>query len=245
MSYNTYSRDERTSSKRALLTDLFSRNSDLKYEGQNGSSSEKLNIMVVGPYSVGKSTLLQTIINSFKNVEIVNSTDVERLETDSQPLTNSSRNIYKINQGKEKTPYNNSLGFTSGMSLSKGSSKNSKPFFKNYGENYLEHNIPESSKNIDESAPLDYLNIFDSTNTTTEFKQYTFKVNTSESVLYSSNDESDIDLTLVDTPGFDPYDTSDVRQKTRTICRYIQKKMESNINGVSKLQSTLNIHNYI
>ncbi|OMJ22200.1 Septin-1 [Smittium culicis] len=232
MSYKTYSRDERTSSKRNLLTDLFSRNPDLKYEGQNCSSSEKLNIMVVGPCSVGKSTLLQTIINSFKNVELVNSPDIECLEADSLPLINSySRNIYKINQGKEKMPYNNSLGFTSGMSLSKGSSRNLKPSFKNYGENSLENNTPESLKNIDESTPLDYLNIFDSTNTTTDFKQYTFKVNTSESVLYNSNDESDIDLTLIDTPGFDPYDTSDVRQKTRTICRFIQKKMESNING--------------
>ncbi|OLY84278.1 hypothetical protein AYI68_g1566 [Smittium mucronatum] len=189
--------------------------------------------MVVGPYSVGKSNFLQTILNSFRNATLIPDIEINNSNEDFTTISKpKSAQTLKSILKKASPPNINPYGLTPEMSIGRQNSRYLKDIFKSKNNQISGSNLPTEEMSDYPSQSVDFLDIFDSSASTNDFKKFTFKVKANESFFYQSEDDSNIELTLIDTPGFNISDTHDVRLKTRSICRYIQKFMEADIDDV-------------
>ncbi|PVU85559.1 hypothetical protein BB559_005977 [Furculomyces boomerangus] len=193
--------------------------------------TEKLNIIIVGPYSSGKTTILQTICNSFKNLELKKSPE-EIIQKEKKLASTTITNKYFDSVRKLK--HNTSVTYYSsgGMGSKDFVSQNTKDLLEE-----LSLNEPEEQE--------DLLNLFNSNKTTLKISKHTLFANLSESCFFNCPDNETIELTLVDTPGFNVIEMHDVKQKTRLISKFIQGLMEEEINeelnSFRKINKTSNL----
>ncbi|PVU97439.1 hypothetical protein BB561_000544 [Smittium simulii] len=226
------------------------------------NSQERFNVLIVGSNSSGKSTLLQTICNSFKNLELVNSKSLNpKLQPASQLKSSKSicgyqNKLHKMTtppresninsflfKSSEKNPYYSPNSSNSAISISDSVKTHTSHSQDPY--QCLENLETHSSIDTQNFSKDDYLCLFDTTQPTNKIVERSVIANLSDNLLFNSVDSEYLQISLTDTPGFNINDTVDIKDKLNKITRHIKSLLDSEIenelNAFRKLSKPLNL----
>ncbi|OMH83975.1 Neuronal-specific septin-3 [Zancudomyces culisetae] len=167
-------------------------------------SLESINVMVVGSHSMGKSTLLQSLCNSFVHLEKIDTSNRRKRHS----LDEFRSNIL-LERGKEGYDQENQ---------DSSESRDAKTLL-------YKDKFQFDSKDKSENP----FTLFDSNITTDKIYSHKFQVKLKDILGIHENSNKKLDIELIDTPGFKVDDMRDVKSKCTLIKNYIEKRYEDKL----------------